>query len=354
MNRVFLVVSVVLGVALVCGCGLKTRDRHHGPEPEAVEVPEEDDSDDLDIENGIETDAVEQEAPLPMETEFLVWDVHVDETPHPGRIRDALTRTLKFTFDNTLDRLLTGQIVIEAPPGVSLVPGKTVGWRLRGGRSAEIPVQLVIIEGAPLGRVTLPVTITVLGETYRSRQLELYKWLDVRCIGPFPAGADGGFSTAYPPEDGVDFDRACQWEGTEFVWRRLPLEGLHPDGMVDFNEIFGEGAEGCAYAALGVHAEAATGVMLAFACDSPSTVWLDEQQVINAPEPLEEEAIVEVLLEKGRNTLLVKCCAAEDGWAFVLGVVGKQRELPSGVAFDLVLRQAPESDTDDAEQAVAE
>jgi hypothetical protein len=228
-----------------------------------------------------------------------------------------------------------------------LVPGTTIGWRLRGGRVAEIPAQLTLVEGVPLGRITLPVTITVLGEAYRSGRLDVYKWLDVRVIGPFPDGADGGAATAYPPEKKVDFQRGCKWDDVQFAWQPLPVEALQPDGMVDFAQIFGESAKGSAYAALNLHAGAATGVLLAFACDSPSTVWLNNAEVLNAPEPLDEERAVEITLKKGRNTLLVKCRSGEKGWACILNVAGKQGELPPGVKFDIVLKQSVEASAAD-------
>jgi hypothetical protein len=347
MNRVCQIFGVLFAAALVVGCGLKAKERHGGPEPEVVEAPEETDPDPLDIDNGTDTGTAEEAAALPMETDFLEWEVVVDEAPRPARIGDAITRTLTFKLNNTLERLLTGRIIIDAPPGVLLAPGTTIGWRMRGGRAAEIPAQLTLVEGAPLGRLTLPVTITVLGEEYRSTRLALYKWIDVRVIGPFPEEAEGGSATAYPPEKKVDFKRGCKWEGVRLAWRPLPIEALHPDGMIDFTEILGDSAKGCAYAALNLYAEAATGVVLAFACDSPSTVWLNGRQVLSAPEPLDEEMAVEVTLKKGRNTLLVKCRSGEKGWACILNVAGKQGELPPGVTFDLVLRQSVGASTAD-------
>lgn len=338
MKRVFYILSVLFAAALLFGCGLKARERHDGPEPEIVEEPEETGDEPLDIDAGANGETAKEEEALRMDTDFLEWAVVVDEAPQPGRVEDRLARTLTFKLTNTLERLLTGRIIIDAPPGVLLVPGTTIGWRLRGGRCAEMPARVTIVEGAPLGRITLPVTITVFGREYRSMRLDLYKWLDVRVIGPFPDGGDDGPTVAYPPEKEVDFEHGCTWDGEAFAWRGVPVEALHPDGMVDFAEVYGDSSTGCAYAALNVYAKAATGVVLAFACDSPSTVWLNGTQVMNAPEPLVEEATIEVTLKKGRNTLLVKCCAGEKGWAFILNVAGKQGGLPSGVKFDLVLR----------------
>jgi hypothetical protein len=336
MSKAFFILIAVIAVALVVGCGLKGRERHEEPEPARVETPEDSGEDSLDID--AKAQAAEAEETLPMGTEFLEWGVAVDESPRPARIEDRLTRTLTFTLTNTLERLLTGQIVIEAPQGVLLVPGPTIGWRVRGGRSARFSAQLTIIEGAPLGRVTLPVAITVLNEQYASGELDVVKWLDVRVIGPFPAVDRDALGAVYPPEEKVDFDRGCSWEDETLAWRPLPVEALHPDGMVDMSEVFGMSRKGCAYAALNVYAKAATGVVIAFACDSPSAVWLDGEPVLKAPEPLREESAVEVTLKRGRNTLLVKCCAGETGWAFILNVVGKQGELPAGVRFDVVLR----------------
>ncbi len=348
MKRVSYIPGVLLAAALAAGCGLKAKERHTGPEPEVVEAPEEGDAEGLDIDNGADTGPAEEAAALPMDTDFLEWEVSVDPAPQPAKAGGEITRTLTFKLTNTLEQLLTGRIIVDAPSGVLLVPGTTIGWRLRGGRAAEIPAQLTLVEGVPLGRVTLPVRITVLGEAYRSGRLDVYKWLDVRVIGPFPDGADGGGATAYPPEKKVDFQRGCKWNGARFAWQPLPVEALQPDGMVDFAQIFGESAKGSAYAALNLYAEAATGVLLAFACDSPSTVWLNKAEVLDAPEPLDEERAVEITLKKGRNTLLVKCRSGEKGWACILNVAGKQGELPPGVKFDLVLKQSVEESVGDA------
>jgi hypothetical protein len=326
---------------MTLGCGLKTREPRDAREPTVVEEPVDDGEEPLDIEAEIKaaSDAApdEGEAPLPMESEFLKWNAAVDEAPQPGRITGGLTRTVTFELTNTLDRLLTGQIVVAAPHGVSLVPGETIGWRLRGGRSASIPARVTIVEGAPLGQVTLPITITVHGQDYRTGRLELWKWLDMRTIGPFPVEASD-LGVACPPENEVDFDAGCEWRGTKFAWRLLPLKALQPDGLIDFRRLYGDAATGCAYAAVHLHAEAAAGVVLAFRCESPSVVWLNNERVINAPARRADESTTEVTLKRGTNTILVKCCRANERWAFVLNVAGKYGELPPGVRFNLVLR----------------
>jgi len=344
MNRVAHIIAVLLAVGIAVGCGLKKREPRDAREPTVVEEPVGDGEQPLDIEAEIDAAPGEAEAPLPMESEFLDWRVTVDEAPHPGRTTGRLTRTVTFDLTNTLERLLTGQIVVEAPPGVSLVPGETIGWRLRGGRSAAIPARVTIVEGARLGRVTLPITITVQGEEYRAGRLELWKWLDVRTIGPFPVEA-GNLGVACPPEKEVDFDTGCEWQGTEFGWRRLPLKALQPDGLIDFRQLYGDAATGCAYAAMHLHAEAAAGVVVAFRCESPSVVWLNGKQVVNAPVRRTKESMTEVTLKRGANTILVKCCRADERWAFVLNVVAKYGDLPPGVRFDLVLRGHLEKET---------
>ena len=341
MKRMYHYTSIVIVLALAFGCGLKGKDRHRGPAPETVAPPEESGEDTLDIDAGPGEAEAAQDEPLPMETDFLEWAIVVDEAPHAARIEDALTRTLTFKLTNALERLLTGQIIIDAPIGTVVVPGKTLGWRVRGGRSAAIPAQLSIIEGAPLGRVTLPVQVLVLGQPYRNTQLELVKWLDMRMAGPLPLDEEAGLETPYPPEQKVNFKRGFKYDGQAFAWESLPFEALQPDGMVDFAAVYPAPAKGCAYAALNLYADAATGVVLAFNCDSPSAVFLGRQRVLTAPEALEEDVLVEVTLSKGANTLLVKCCAGEKGWAFVLNIAGKHSPLPPGVRFDVVLRQAP-------------
>ncbi len=336
--------TVLLAVGVVAGCGLKKREPRDAREPTVVEEPGDDGDQPLDIEAEIDAASGEAEAALPMESEFLDWRAVVDEAPQPGRTTDRLTRTVTFELTNTLDRLLTGQIVVEAPHGVSLVPGETIGWRVRGGRSAAIPARVTIVEGAPLGRVTLPVAITVQGQEYRAGRLELWKWLDVRTIGPFPVGA-GNLGVACPPEKEVDFDKGCEWQGTKFAWRRLPLKALQPDGLIAFRPLYGDAATGCAYAAMHLHAEAAAGVLLAFRCESPSVVWLNGKQVVNAPARRAKESTTEVTLKRGTNTILVKCCRADERWAFVLNLAGKYGDLPPGVRFDLVLRGRLEKET---------
>jgi hypothetical protein len=334
MKRAFDIVALALVVLLIGGCSLKGRKTMDGPEPTVVETPDEKPDEALtDIDTG-----AEERTPLPMDTEFLEYGVTVAGQPARQRIDDRLTGTVRFTLTNTLERLLTGQILIEAPQGVALVPGGTIGWRLREARTAEIPVQVSITEGTPLGKISLPVTINVLGQEYRRVRLNVYKWLDVRVIGPFPLDEESGAGASYPPEKHVDFERGAKWEGRTYEWLDLPLDALHPDGMVDFSEIYGEQASGSAYAVLNVYAESATGVVVAFACDSPSTIWLNRRRALDAPEPLAEESLVEVTLRKGANRLLVQCTKGDGGWAFILNVVGKQGPLPPGVMFDMDLR----------------
>lgn len=329
-----MVALAIVSVALSGGCGIKPRTHEETPQPVGVENPTADGEATPDIDK--QTDETEQEVPLPMDTEFIEWAVDVDERPQPGRIDDRISRKLTFRLTNTLDRLLTGQIVLDLPQGVSVVHGETIGWRLRGKREVALRTDIAIVQGAPLGLVEVPLTINVLGEEYRRGRLYLYKWLDVRIVGPFPPA--GGPDASYPPDEKVDFDRPYEWKGGTYTWRPVPINALQPDGMIDFQQILGASATGTAYAALHLNAEAATGVVLAFTCDSPGRVLLNGRVVLDAPKPLEQEKAVEVVLQKGRNTLLVRCARGKSGWACRLNVVGKLGELPPGVTFDLVLR----------------
>jgi hypothetical protein len=145
--------------------------------------------------------------------------------------------------------------------------------------------------------------------------------------GPFPnPGQCEGFTTAYPPERGVDLKATYTGlQDKPVAWTRTLKAGDPPQGpgTVDFSRFAVPGANGVAYAVTKIASDRERDVVLLAGSDDTLQIWLNGElkhanrafRGINL-----DNDRVPVHLKAGENTLLVKVCDMGGGWGFILRV----------------------------------
>jgi putative heme-binding domain-containing protein len=144
------------------------------------------------------------------------------------------------------------------------------------------------------------------------------KW---RLIGPFP-----GDGKAYPPETEQQFDAA--YEGAEkkqVKWREQTGDAkLH--GKVNLARLYQPNTDVVAYGYAEVESASARDAQLRIGSDDTIVVWLNGKKVhefLGDRGWNHDQDRVEVKLEKGKNTLLIKCGNHAGPWEFSVAVSGE-------------------------------
>ena len=152
------------------------------------------------------------------------------------------------------------------------------------------------------------------------------KWL---ILGPFDNTDGNGFNTAYIPEDITHINLNAEYNGLnqKVRWQKSTddtLNGyIHLGKDVDWR---------VAYAFATVISPDEREVQLRFDSDDQGKVWLNGTEVFTNPKSHWAEIdryTVPVTLKAGKNSVLVKVCDEEYGWAFYLRITD-----PNGQPFD--------------------
>ncbi len=153
-------------------------------------------------------------------------------------------------------------------------------------------------------------------------------------IGPFDGLAKKGFTTAYPPEKGVDTSAALQGKGgKDLRWRRVSVPEA-PGGsllLVDLRKPLGDADDAVAYAWTAFEVPAAREAELRGAADDNLSLWVNGEKVFAFEEYQNgwrlDRHKVKVKLRPGVNTILVKVCQAPldpdntiPAWEFLLRI----------------------------------
>jgi hypothetical protein len=174
-------------------------------------------------------------------------------------------------------------------------------------------------------------------------------------IGPFDARGMKGFTTAYPPEKGVDLKAEHPGKGKKVRWVHYRVREAPPKtasghvALVNLRapEALGDADDAVAYAYTELTVPAARAAELRGAADDNFTVWVNGARVFGFEEYRNGVRLdrhrFRVPLRAGKNTVLVKVCQApanpEPNWEFFLRVVD---ETGKGLSFQSALpRLAP-------------
>jgi hypothetical protein len=142
-------------------------------------------------------------------------------------------------------------------------------------------------------------------------------------IGPFDNSGRRGFTTAYPPEKGIDLTKKVAGKGGEQVgWK----EGKFPDGQVNSLALFGNNNDAVVYLHREIRCRTAMKLPLSLGSDDGLVVWLNgknilSQNVDRACAP--DQARVTLDLKPGKNDLLLKVTQGNGDWAFYFNPLDK-------------------------------
>jgi hypothetical protein len=144
---------------------------------------------------------------------------------------------------------------------------------------------------------------------------------DWHLIGLFDNKDRAGYAKEFPPEKQVDLSAKYQSLDKEVTWIEHHTD--HQEGDVDLNKVYGEIKEVLAYAAGEVDSDSEREAQIRINCIAACKVWLNgelviDHEVYHAGYKF-DQYVANVRLNKGRNTILVKCCQNEQtqSWANV-------------------------------------
>lgn len=134
--------------------------------------------------------------------------------------------------------------------------------------------------------------------------------VDWYLIGPFDAPEFRSFSSAFPPELGVDLDATYESRGGRIGWTRHHT----PDefGTVDLVKAITATDDAAAYATTSVELDGPRAIELRFGADDNMTIWVNGKKVFAKEEWQNgtrlDRFIVPVEFQQGRNQILLKVC----------------------------------------------
>lgn len=139
-------------------------------------------------------------------------------------------------------------------------------------------------------------------------------------IAPFDNTKDVGFSTAYPPEKGIDLTATYPGKGgKQAVW--IDHATPNKEGLVDLKKVLGPLKGTVAYAFAGIDLPAARTVELRAGSINSLKIFVNGKEVFANQECHHGSRIdqyaVRLRLNKGRNEILLKVCQNEQNepWA---------------------------------------
>jgi len=149
-----------------------------------------------------------------------------------------------------------------------------------------------------------------------------------RVIGPFDNPEQKGFDVAYAPEKGIDFSAAYAGKHGEVRWSEYTTTDEY--GLVDFNQALKEEKAVIGYAAAEFFSAERREVQLRASSGSSPKFWLNGKLVGQYPiyhaGAQMDQYVMPVIMEPGRNLILVKACQNEQTqdwareWGFQLRV----------------------------------
>lgn len=139
-------------------------------------------------------------------------------------------------------------------------------------------------------------------------------------VGPFDNDNEAGFDRAFPPEEslGSALDMTATYEGRfrPVTWRQYPSPP-HPDGATVLGTIMEPHEASCAYLATVVQSNRPVRAALRLGFDGAARVWLNGVSVYDDDgnrSAVPDRAATGVMLQRGRNQLVVKSCNVSGPW----------------------------------------
>jgi hypothetical protein len=132
-------------------------------------------------------------------------------------------------------------------------------------------------------------------------------------IAPFTNVERKGFDTVFPPEQNIDLNASYPGKGQQATWK--PFTSQEDNGIIDFNKAFDSLKEVTGYAHTVFHATEERPAELRLGCKNGWKIWFNGQLLFGRDEYHRgmkmDQYKFPVTLQKGPNTILVKCCQNE-------------------------------------------
>ena len=155
-----------------------------------------------------------------------------------------------------------------------------------------------------------------------------------KVLGPYDNANGIGYDTAYIPEDITEIDLTANYDGLNGIvsWKQFRDEEL--DGYIHLGEDSVDWH--VSYAFTTVYSPDERKVQIRFDSDDQGKVWLNGKEVFTHTKTF--MAIVDtynipVTLKQGRNSILVKVCNEEGGWAFFMRITDSDGKPYSDLTF---------------------
>jgi putative heme-binding domain-containing protein len=144
--------------------------------------------------------------------------------------------------------------------------------------------------------------------------------LDWKLIGPFP---DDG--KAHPPETELKFDAKYKGAAKDVAWRPGQKGDAKSHGKVNLDSRFSPSNDVVAYGYAEIESASARDAELLLGSDDTLTVWLNGKKVFEFTGNrgwAHDSDKAKVRLEKGKNTLLIRCGNRGGPWEYSVAVSG--------------------------------
>ena len=166
----------------------------------------------------------------------------------------------------------------------------------------------------------------------RLKHIELGFITDWMIIGPFDNGGMAGFDIAYRPEEEVNLAETYSGKERPVAWRMYPKISF--DCTIDLAATLRPSSQTVAYALACVFSPERQPAAVRLGADDCAKVWVGGELVHanrdSHPVGFDQTA-AGVTLERGWNTLLLKVCQDEEGWAFRVRLTAPDGSALSGV-----------------------
>lgn len=259
----------------------------------------------------------------------LELDIAVEPAKPTADIDAALTGKLRLTLLRHTDVPLRGTITIH-PARELEQPGtaQVLHFDLHDKQRITLPATVEVPAGLGVVDLTYPVEIDVNGHRYMTMDLMIAKGRAWRVIGPFAGGPAEDHETVHPPEREIDY--AGQYTGKDgrtLRWRPFRAGDIHQDGFYDLNAACADQDLATAYTTLTVDADEATPARVLLGADDSVKVWLngelihDHMEIVHPAAPGQDQ--IDVTLQPGENTFLLKICDNYGGWGYYFDLVGR-------------------------------
>jgi putative heme-binding domain-containing protein len=166
-------------------------------------------------------------------------------------------------------------------------------------------------------RNEVPAAVVPELRTVYTSYVPVLRW---KLIGPFLN--DG---SAHPPEKERKFDAVYKGAGADVKWRDHKADS-RDQGKVDLLPLYNPNQNVVAYGYAEVPSDSDREATLQVGSDDSIVIWLNGKQVHEFPgaRPWQHDSdTVKVHLNKGKNTLLVRCGQLSGDWAFSVAVSGE-------------------------------